>query len=132
MPMLVLILALLLAIYWLVRKRAALLDTTPKVILRAKDKSTEFHAVSIKITHGACDPARQMTGRRFLATAAPQLPLPECNVLDCECRFVHHADRRAGKDRRSPFAPGGAAGVSGVYESEQRAGKERRNRRDSD
>ncbi len=125
-------LALLLAVYWFVRKRAASSDVTTKVNLRAIAGSSEYHAVSLKFTDGACAPAREMKDRRFLASAAPKLPLPECDVLECNCRFVHFSDRRASKDRRSPFAPGGAGGVTGVYDSEQRGGKERRNGGDSD
>ena len=67
-----------------------------------------------------------MSGRRFLATAAPKLPLPECNVLDCNCRFAHHEDRRTHKDRRSPFGPGGSGGATGSFSSEQRDGVDRR------
>jgi hypothetical protein len=45
---------------------------------------------------------------------------------NCECHFVHHNDRRAGKDRRSPFTSGGLAGATGKYAQERREGKERR------
>jgi hypothetical protein len=64
--------------------------------------------------------------RRFLSSAAPKLPLPDCEVLDCSCRFVHHKDRRTGKDRRSPFGPSGFGGGTGNYEAEQRQGRDRR------
>lgn len=68
-----------------------------------------------------------MEGRRFLSTAAPKLPLPACDVLECNCRFIHHKDRRTGVERRSPFAPGGVGGISGKFEQEQRKGGDRRN-----
>ena len=56
-----------------------------------------------KFTGNACTAAREMEGRRFLSSAAPRLPLPDCDVLDCGCKFAHHPDRRAKQDRRSPF-----------------------------
>ena len=73
-----------------------------------------------------------MEGRRFLSTAAPLLPLPECEVLDCKCRFVHHKDRRASKDRRSPFGPSGFGGATGKHQQEQRHSTDRRTSDDED
>ena len=87
---------------------------------------TAYHAVSIKFDAHACEAARAMSGRRFLSSAAPRLPLPECNVLDCRCRFAHHEDRRSGKDRRSPFAAAGFRGGSGSFERERRRSAGRR------
>ena len=85
-----------------------------------------YHAVAIKYSENACDAAKAMTGRRFLANAAPRLPLPECDSLDCRCQFAHHDDRRAGRDRRSPFAPAGATDGTGSYEKERRERTDRR------
>jgi len=65
----------------------------------------EFHAVSIKFTSGACAAARNLKGKRFLSSAAPRIPLPDCDVLECKCRFLHHKDRRDGDDRRDLTHP---------------------------
>ena len=92
----------------------------------------EYHAVAIKYSENACDAAKAMTGRRFLATAAPRLPLPECDFLDCRCQFAHHDDRRAGSDRRSPFAPAGTTDGTGSYEKERRERADRREDADAD
>lgn len=122
-----LILALLVAIWWLIRKRnQGAAQEQKAAVARPSSGNTQFHAVSIKLSGHSCKAAQEMSGRRFLATAAPKLPLPECDVLDCTCRFVHHDDRRSNKDRRSPFGPGGAAGGTGSFTSEQRSGKDRR------
>ncbi len=88
--------------------------------------------MSIKVTGTACEAAREMTGRRFLSAAAPKLPLPDCDVLDCNCRFVHHKDRRSGKDRRSPFSPAGFGGGTGKFQQDQRGGKDRRKSSDDE
>ena len=85
----------------------------------------EFHAVSIKYTSGACAAARNLKGKRFLSSAAPRIPLPDCDVLDCKCRFLHHKDRRDGEDRRDAYAPR-IAGVTGSFEKDQRKRRERR------
>lgn len=86
----------------------------------------KYHAVSIKYDANACEAAKAMSGRRFLSSAAPRLPLPECDVLECNCRFAHHKDRRTGKDRRSPFAAAGYGGGTGSFEKERRGHAGRR------
>jgi len=123
----ILIVALLVAIWWLLRKRKnTAADEQQSSAAKPQSTNTQFHAVSIKTAGHACKAAQEMSGRRFLATAAPKLPLPECDVLECNCRFAHHDDRRNHKDRRSPFGPGGVAGSTGAYSSEQRSGSDRR------
>jgi hypothetical protein len=124
---LLLILVLFVAIWWLLRKRRGSASTvTPSTAANPRSTDSQFHAVSIKISGHSCKAAQEMSGRRFLATAAPKLPLPECDVLECTCRFAHHDDRRSNKDRRSPFGPGGVAGSTGSFTSEQRGGTDRR------
>lgn len=124
---LALILVVMLLIWLLVRRRRAQVSQQPDPApSRVSRKSTEYHAVSIRFQSNACKAAREMEGRRFLSSAAPRLPLPDCDVLECNCRFIHHKDRRTGRDRRSPFGPGGIGASTGRYEQEQRAGKDRR------
>jgi hypothetical protein len=60
-----------------------------------------YRAVSIRFSSNACDAAKRLADRRFLAREAPPLPLPECRTTHCSCRYVYHADRRSGEDRRS-------------------------------
>lgn len=117
---------LVLTIAWLVvrirqNKAATIAEARPA----AKD-SGAFHAIAIKYSENACDAAKAMTGRRFLSNAAPHLPLPECDFLECQCKFAHYDDRRKGRDRRSPFAPGGQTGATGSFQRERREKKDRR------
>ncbi len=89
----------------------------------------EFHAVAIMYSENACNAAKAMTGRRFLSNAAPRLPLPECDFLECRCQFAHYEDRRKGHDRRSPFSRAtatGATGATGTFQRNRRADKDRR------
>jgi len=122
----VLVLLLLAASWWLLRQRRAnsARDETPSI--QRSSANTKFHAVSIKMGKRGCQAAKDMVGRRFLATAAPKLPLPGCDVIDCDCKFVHHQDRRSRKDRRSPFAHSGLGGGTGAFETEQRTGDRRK------
>jgi hypothetical protein len=42
-----------------------------------------------------CGVAKQLGARRFLARAAPALPLAGCGMQgQCQCRYVKHRDRR--------------------------------------
>ena len=117
---------LVLTIAWLVvrvrqNKAATIAEARPS----AKDSGT-FHAVAIKYSENACDAAKALTGRRFLSSAAPRLPLPECDFLECRCKFVHYNDRRKDRNRRSPFAPGGPTGATGSFQQERREKTDRR------
>ena len=117
---------LVLAIVWLVvriRRNKAELNAKPAPKSRGHGA---FHAVAIKYSENACDAAKAMTGRRFLSSAAPRLPLPECDFLECRCQFAHYEDRRSGRDRRSPFAPAGASATSGSFKKERRETGDRR------
>ena len=125
-PVLALLALLLLAIWLLVRLRRGATQSRPEPQPLTNAATSQFHSVSLKIAGTACDAAKAMTGRRFLATAAPKLPLPDCDVLECSCRFVHHKDRRTGKDRRSPFSPAGFGGGTGSFKRDQREGEDRR------
>ena len=87
---------------------------------------TAFHAVSIKFPQRACDAARKMDGKRFLSSDAPHIPLPDCDIVDCQCRFVHFKDRRGRVDRRSVFTSSGLSATTGKFEQERRHGDERR------
>lgn len=60
-----------------------------------------FQAVSIHPGDPCCGAARQMSSIRYLCASAPRIPLPECDVASCTCRYKHFSDRRSGRDRRS-------------------------------
>jgi hypothetical protein len=86
----------------------------------------EFEAVAIRYSEHACNAAKAMTGRRFLATEPPQLPLKECDYDDCRCTFSRFSDRRSNANRRAPFAGGGQAERTGTFEREKRKRTDRR------
>jgi len=100
-------------------------DRTERRVSRMTRDRNVYHAVSIKPGAYACSAANEVAGQRFLATDAPEIPLPGCDAAECDCHFIHHKDRRAGKDRRSPFTSGGLAAASGSYAGERRQGERR-------
>lgn len=130
-------LAAVLLIAWLyLRRRSAAREaleaSAASEAHHRKAVDTRWHAVSIKFGKDACAAAKGMTGQRFLASDAPQLPLPGCDAAVCDCRFTHHQDRRSGRDRRSPFGAGSIGGGTGRFDAERRQTSDRRKRPDDD
>lgn len=107
MKLIIGIAALLVAvlIFLKLRSRAPVRTTTEDKVDPAGTArlNHDFHAVSIRPGVFACKAARDLQGQRFLSGSAPRIPLPDCDASDCTCRFSHHADRRAGEDRRSLY-----------------------------
>lgn len=122
-----LIIVLMLLWYLLMRRSSGSSKTNqPQLDRRQRNSGGAFHAISIKFDADACLHAKALQGRRYLASEAPTLPLNNCDAASCKCRFVHHDDRRSGKDRRSPFGSAGMGAVTGRFEQERRDGDDRR------
>lgn len=127
-----LIIAGVLLLVWLLlrRRQSQKKEQAPKAASRPQN--TAYHAVSIKLGEQACQAAQAMSGRRFLSSAAPRLPLSDCDAAQCYCRFMHHDDRRRRMDRRSPFAAAGFGGGTGSFEKERRERPDRRHDADTE
>jgi hypothetical protein len=67
-----------------------------------KQSGHPWHAVDVVPGRWACPAVTQLGGRRFLASDAPRLPLPECSsAWRCQCVYRHFDDRRTGARRAS-------------------------------
>lgn len=114
-------------LYVFVRRPKTQDHARPTVQRRIPSKTdAKFHAVSLKFPASACEAAKAMEGRRFLSSAAPRIPLADCDSVQCKCRFVHHKDRREGDDRRETHGWGYSGTSTGSHEEEQRKRGERR------
>ena len=119
--------AALILLYLFVRRRGSSENVRPDQQQKTSAKPTsKFHAVSIKYKNNACEAAKKMAGRRFLSSAAPRIPLSDCDALECNCKFIHHKDRRSADDRRNPYSQSFGGDSTGSYEIEQRKRGERR------
>lgn len=65
-----------------------------------KAAAGQFGGVSLIAGSPCCDAATRLVGKRMLMSEAPALPLPDCTLDSCRCRFNKHRDRRDGEDRR--------------------------------
>ena len=68
-------------------------------------KEFPFHCVSCRCSAEHCKAADPLKKRYFLVKGAPEMPVPECTAIPCQCRYVHFEDRRHDDegDRRAVF-----------------------------
>lgn len=92
---------------------------------RSVQTASPFRAVSVRIGSDSCGAARLLSDNRFLGNEAPGLPLAECDVDQCQCRYEHHADRRDVAGRRFPYTRLGGMGGDALGE-ERRSTRDRR------
>lgn len=90
---------------WLMRRRIGAHVRSGGGLVEHRRIANPYHAVSIEPGLRCCAEARKAEGKRFLSSAAPMLPLKGCTSATCQCRYVHHNDRRSNqRDRRVNFA----------------------------
>ncbi len=66
-----------------------------------------YNAVSVMSSRVACTAVGKIKNQKFLSKDAPLLPLAACSVKECNCKYVHHPDRRdESNDRRMPYSLG--------------------------
>ena len=80
---------------------------------------------SVKIVPGAsrCEYASILSGKVFLLSEAPPLPLVNCKQTDCNCRYIHLDDRRSGIDRRDGIDDPGIHPSQGQSDRRRRGGR---------
>lgn len=71
-----------------------------KTAERAVCTRLPYHAVSCRSGAGKCAAVKAIKNQRFLVEDAPQLPLADCTSERCECKYLHHEDRRDNDDDR--------------------------------
>lgn len=89
---------------WLMRRRIGAEVRHAGRYVEHRRIANPYHAVSIEPGVRTCALARAAEGRRYLSSTAPMLPLVGCTQTSCQCRYVHHNDRRSARDRRNNVA----------------------------
>lgn len=59
-----------------------------------------YRCVKIEAGTPACQHVQVLVAKPILVDNAPRLPLSDCNVAQCNCKFLRYDDRRSGEDRR--------------------------------
>lgn len=72
-----------------------------------RESRNRWHAVAIVPGATHCQAVEAIKGRRILSSEAPILPLRECDVAACKCKYRHHDDRRDGPRRTEEAQAGG-------------------------
>lgn len=100
MKLIVILLVVAVVVVVLLRMRRPPAGASKTAVSKVKTKAGQSGktdprpAVSIKPGPDACEAARALAGKRILAAETTALPLPDCTVSGCSCRFEHHEDRR--------------------------------------
>lgn len=93
------VLFIIVVLLWIYSKRSKA-KSSKKHSSKAIKRKQDFRAISIQICPQACTAVKELRDKRVLTGQAPMLPLADCNVSDCTCKYVHHNDRRSQEDRR--------------------------------
>lgn len=79
-----------------VRRRSAAGRATPR------KQPNKFAAAELQPGLESCEAARQLAGKRLLATDAPMLPLDGCTER-CRCAYKRYTDRRQEARRTADY-----------------------------
>lgn len=65
-----------------------------------KRADSNFRSLGIDAAVNCCQRAKNAAGQRYLIGLAPKLPIAGCNAEQCNCKYIHFADRRGGYGNR--------------------------------
>lgn len=72
--------------------------------------SNPWHAVALVPGTHACAAVKALAGKRFLSSESPPtVPLKDCPMATCTCRYRHYNDRRSSVSRSSGELPPSSA-----------------------
>ena len=100
-------------------------DEPLKAAVAAPKRVMSYHAVTIATGARCCSAAESLRETRFLSREAPKLPLANCDVLNCQCTYAHHDDRRRGPRRAREMG----VALDGYDGTEKRAAPKRGRRK---
>lgn len=136
----ILVILALIAIYTLFKSNRNLSRKT-KVVPKRKPRQIQkasldkpytpqkkYNAVQLVPCEQSCLPATWVADKLYLVEELSSLPLTSCDkILECECRFSHHDDRRHNEDRRS-----GSTVLQNAFRGDESRARKKRGRRSSD
>lgn len=87
-------------------------ESDSKSTVAKSQPQTSYRGVEVRPHPKAhCAAVEQISGYRILADEAPQLPLPDCDEANCQCRYAQYRDRREDLRRDSDVGIGGVAAL---------------------
>ena len=127
--LLVIVLALAVGAYLVMRKPAKPTRSRPNKKAADKVPASRYSSLSIMLPKSCCSAAQDLSGQRFLTHEVPKLPLATCTMTPCKCGYMRHEDRREDEgDRRAIY--GLRAELHALHTGEER--RKRKGRRSGD
>ncbi len=111
------------AYYWYAMRES---DRRLKRLLESSEialAKPSYRCVKIEAGSTACQHIQVLVAKPILVDDAPRLPLLDCSVAQCDCKFIRYDDRRSGEDRRTSSAE--AAANAKIY-ADKRIRRDRR------
>ncbi len=96
----------LVILFWLIRSHQPKGKKRVSTTRRPAQQYSRYRAVAIKAGACSCTAVKQIKGMRYLtSTEVPNIPLPDCDLATCSCRYLHYEDRRIpGNNRRAAYS----------------------------
>lgn len=85
--------------FFLYKKNAGSQMDKHRVSKRGIIRHGKYHCVTIHSGKHACEAVKKLQDKRILSSEAPSLPLSACDTEQCQCKYLHHEERRAGERR---------------------------------
>lgn len=103
------------------RNKAGNLNRTVRQAESLSTAQRKYPIVSIAHGENACDAVRRIHGIRQHISQIPILPLADCDCTQCNCKYVHHEDRRGPLRERRSFS----ASTADLQDRRRSAGRRR-------
>ena len=98
---------------------------------QAANEEHPYQSVSLCSLGCGCPEVEALAQRRFLTGETPPLPLAQCSAKSCNCKYVHHQDRRYDGHGRS-VAIAADASLEELPGAVERRARKNRGRRKTD
>lgn len=112
------------ALVYLLKRLVEKVQRLAKPEQRARNSNPHWSAVTVRPGLISCEAVYAISTKTYLASEAPDLPVPGCTNKKCLCKCIRLQDRRHQPDRRDYF--GQFSVYAGWYEYERRSGAGRR------
>jgi len=117
-------LSVIAALVFLLKHLLKKAERLTKATQQKTSEDQDWNAVTIRPGLISCEAVYSISGKTYLESESPDLPVAGCTNNKCFCKCIHLKDRRHQTDRRDYF--GKFSAYARWYEYERRSGHGRR------